>query len=138
MSIPKSHYFEARPATASRPRTVRLRLGALELELQADRGVFASKGIDPGTMILLREAPPPPLSRDLLEPAGAGRQGAAPRPPAAVASAAQARRRRLPGRAAQSGFRLAGEVAGRARVRGDAAPIEEGLPGARGEACPGR
>ena len=67
MSIPKSHYFEARPATASRPRTVRLRLGALELELQADRGVFASKGIDPGTMILLREAPPPPLSGDLLD-----------------------------------------------------------------------
>src|SRR6266513_4060563 len=67
MSIPKSHYFEARPATASRPRTVRLRLGALELELQADRGVFASRGIDAGTMILLREAPPPPLSGDLLD-----------------------------------------------------------------------
>ena len=67
MSIPKSHYFEARPATASRPRTVRLRLGALELALQADRGVFGSKGIDAGTMILLREAPPPPLSGDLLD-----------------------------------------------------------------------
>src|SRR5256885_1915030 len=67
MSIPKSHYFEARPATASRPRTVRLRPGALELELQADRGVFGSKGIDAGTMILLREAPPPPPSGDLLD-----------------------------------------------------------------------
>src|SRR6266567_890580 len=57
MSIPKSHYFEARPATASRPRTVRLRLGALELALQADRGVFGSKGIDAGTMILVGKAP---------------------------------------------------------------------------------
>ena len=67
MSIPKSHYFEARPATASRPRTVRLRLGELDLELQADRGVFGSRGIDAGTMILLREAPAPPPSGDLLD-----------------------------------------------------------------------
>jgi 16S rRNA (guanine1207-N2)-methyltransferase len=59
MSIPKSHYFEARPAVASRPRTVRLRLGELDLELEADRGVFGSKGIDLGTMVLLREAPAP-------------------------------------------------------------------------------
>src|SRR5256886_8586145 len=67
MSIPKSHYFEARPATASRPRTVRLRLGALEPALQADRGVAGSRGIDAGTMILPREAPPPALSGDLLD-----------------------------------------------------------------------
>ena len=67
MSIPKSHYFEARPTTASRPRTVRLRLGELDLELQADRGVFGSKAIDQGTMILLREAPSPPPSGDLLD-----------------------------------------------------------------------
>jgi 16S rRNA (guanine1207-N2)-methyltransferase len=67
MSIPKSHYFEARPTTASRPRTVRLRLGELDLELQADRGVFGSKAIDQGTMVLLREAPLPPPSGDLLD-----------------------------------------------------------------------
>jgi len=67
MSIPKSHYFEARPTTASRPRTVRLRLGELDLEIQADRGVFGSKAIDQGTMILLREAPLPPPSGDLLD-----------------------------------------------------------------------
>jgi 16S rRNA G1207 methylase RsmC len=67
MSIPKSHYFEARPAVASRPRTVRLRLGDLDLELHADRGVFGSKGIDAGTMVLLREAPPPPESGDVLD-----------------------------------------------------------------------
>ena len=67
MSIPKSHYFEARPTTPSRPRTVRLRLGELDLELQADRGVFGSKAVDQGTMILLREAPLPPPSGDLLD-----------------------------------------------------------------------
>jgi len=67
MSIPKSHYFEAQPATPSRPRTVRLRLGGLNLELQADRGVFGSKGVDAGTLVLLREGPPPPSSGDLLD-----------------------------------------------------------------------
>ena len=67
MSIPKSHYFEARPAVVSKPRTVHLRLPGIDLELQADRGVFGSKGVDLGTMILLREAPPPPSSGDLLD-----------------------------------------------------------------------
>jgi 16S rRNA G1207 methylase RsmC len=67
MSIPKSHYFEARPAAASKPRTVHLRLAGLDLELQADRGVFGSKAVDLGTLVLLREAPPPPLSGDLLD-----------------------------------------------------------------------
>ena len=67
MSIPKSHYFEARPTVVSKPRTVHLRLPGIDLELQADRGVFGSKGVDLGTMILLREAPPPPSSGDLLD-----------------------------------------------------------------------
>ncbi len=67
MSIPKSHYFEARPAVASRPRTVRLRLAGLDLELQSDRGVFGSKGVDLGTMVLLREAPAPPPGGELLD-----------------------------------------------------------------------
>src|SRR5579864_6133495 len=81
MSIPKSrlpksrpetasrpgHYFDPEPAVASRPRAVRLRLGEIDLELQADRGVFGSKGVDQGTMILLREAPPPPASGELLD-----------------------------------------------------------------------
>lgn len=67
MSIPKSHYFEARPEVASRPRTVRLRLGELELDLQADRGVFGSKGIDLGTLVLLREAPDPPAHGAILD-----------------------------------------------------------------------
>ncbi|HSS62457.1 MAG TPA: methyltransferase [Candidatus Limnocylindrales bacterium] len=67
MSIPKSHYFEARPAVPSRPRTVRLRLGGVDLELQSDRGVFGSKAVDLGTRVLLKEAPPPPAEGDILD-----------------------------------------------------------------------
>jgi 16S rRNA G1207 methylase RsmC len=67
MSIPKSHYFDLKPAVPSRPRTVHLHLGELTLELEADRGVFGSKGIDLGTLTLLHEAPSPPATGDLLD-----------------------------------------------------------------------
>src|SRR6059036_3051331 len=67
MSIPKTQYFEARPEVGSRPRTVRLHLADLDLELQADRGVFGSKGVDLGTLVLLREAPPPPAEGEILD-----------------------------------------------------------------------
>ena len=77
MSIPKNrpllseprkgHYFDPAPAVASRPRTVYLHVRGLDLELQADRGVFGSKGIDLGTLSLLREAPPPPAAGDVLD-----------------------------------------------------------------------
>ncbi len=67
MSIPKSHYFEARPAVASKPHSVWLRLPGLELALQADRGVFGSKAVDLGTRTLLKEAPPPPTGGELLD-----------------------------------------------------------------------
>jgi len=52
---------------ASRPRTVRLRLGELDLELQADRGVFGSRSVDLGTMVLLREAPAAPSTGEILD-----------------------------------------------------------------------
>ena len=72
MSIPKNHYFSPTPEVASRPRTVRLRLGEeMSLELQTDRGVFAFRGVDLGTEVLLRNSPPPPPSGDLLD-LGAG------------------------------------------------------------------
>src|SRR5712691_8531191 len=77
MSIPKnrplptkrgsSHYFDRSPVVQSRPRTVFLHLGELALELQADRGVFGSRGIDLGTLSLLREAPGPPPTGDILD-----------------------------------------------------------------------
>ena len=77
MSIPKKrpslstpnrgHYFDPAPQVESRPRTLHLHLGEVAIELQADRGVFGSRGIDLGTMALLREAPPPPGEGDLLD-----------------------------------------------------------------------
>jgi 16S rRNA (guanine1207-N2)-methyltransferase len=77
MSIPKNrpllstpkrgHYFDPAPEVESKPRTVHLHLGEIAVELQADRGVFGSRGIDLGTLALLREAPPPPREGDLLD-----------------------------------------------------------------------
>jgi 16S rRNA G1207 methylase RsmC len=77
MSIPKSretlptpkrgHYFDPVPEAESKPRTLRLRAGDLEVELQADRGVFGSRAIDLGTLTLLKEAPLPPPGGDLLD-----------------------------------------------------------------------
>ncbi len=67
MSIPKSHYFEARPEVPSRPRTVHLRLPDMDLKLQSDRGVFGSKGVDLGTLVLLREGPAPPAEGEILD-----------------------------------------------------------------------
>lgn len=63
----RGHYFDTSPAVTSKPRTFHLHLGELSFELQGDRGVFGSRGIDLGTMILLREAPPPPPRGEVLD-----------------------------------------------------------------------
>ena len=44
-----------------------MHLGEIDLELQADRGVFGSKGVDLGTLTLLREAPAPPAEGEILD-----------------------------------------------------------------------
>ena len=59
MSGPSSQYFARRPETASQRRTVRLSLADVDLELTTDRGVFSTDRIDPGTRLLLQEAPSP-------------------------------------------------------------------------------
>jgi 16S rRNA (guanine1207-N2)-methyltransferase len=59
VSGPSSQYFARQPATASQRRTVRLSLPDLDLELTTDRGVFSTDRIDPGTRLLLQEAPTP-------------------------------------------------------------------------------
>jgi len=81
MSIPKNrpplsrgakgHYFDPLPAVPSKPRTVFLHAGEVDLELQADRGVFGSRGVDLGTLQLIKEAPKPPTQGDILD-LGAG------------------------------------------------------------------
>src|SRR5919106_6319254 len=64
---PQPHYFSPVPATPSRPSTVRLDLPDLSVALRTDRGVFSGGRIDPGTKLLLLEAPPPPDEGDLLD-----------------------------------------------------------------------
>jgi 16S rRNA (guanine1207-N2)-methyltransferase len=61
------HYFDAEPAVASQRRVVPLVLPDLSLELETDRGVFAREGVDPGTKLLLLEAPPPPPTGAALD-----------------------------------------------------------------------
>ncbi len=61
------HYFSPAPGTPSRPTTVRLDLPDVSLTLQSDRGVFSAGRVDPGTKVLLLEAPPPPAAGDLLD-----------------------------------------------------------------------
>jgi 16S rRNA (guanine1207-N2)-methyltransferase len=61
------HYFDAQPTAAHRPGTVRVVLPDLYLELATDSGMFSPGRLDPGTRLLLEEAPPPPQSGDLLD-----------------------------------------------------------------------
>src|SRR5574340_795939 len=48
-----AHYFSVRPAVASRPRELRVRLRGRQWTLLADRGVFASAAVDAGTKLLI-------------------------------------------------------------------------------------
>ncbi len=62
-----SHYFDTRPEAAHRPGLVRVVLPDVYLELETDSGVFSPGRLDPGTRLLLQEAPPPPPEGDLLD-----------------------------------------------------------------------
>lgn len=53
-----SHYFDPAPPVDSDPRRLELTLPDIHLELVADRGVFSSTRIDPGTRFLLHRLPP--------------------------------------------------------------------------------
>lgn len=61
------HYFDRDPSTPSRPRQVSLRLPDVDARLESDAGVFGHRGVDRGTMFLLRRAPAPPSQGDLLD-----------------------------------------------------------------------
>jgi 16S rRNA (guanine1207-N2)-methyltransferase len=61
------HYFSEKPAVASAPRTVKLTAGDISLELATDAGMFSPDHIDPGTRILLDNAPEPSVRGDLLD-----------------------------------------------------------------------
>jgi 16S rRNA (guanine1207-N2)-methyltransferase len=61
------HYFTETPSKPSRRVVVELRLPDMQVELLADRGVFSGSRVDPGTLTLLRQAPPPPPEGQLLD-----------------------------------------------------------------------
>ncbi len=51
------HYFSGDPASAARPRRVRLDLPDRTIHLHTDAGVFSPDRVDPGTKLLLMELP---------------------------------------------------------------------------------
>jgi len=61
------HYFSSRPQTPHRPGLVRVVLPDVYLELATDAGVFSPGRLDPGTRLLLDEAPAPPPAGDVLD-----------------------------------------------------------------------
>jgi 16S rRNA G1207 methylase RsmC len=61
------HYFSAVPASAERPRRIRVTLDGSEFEFETAGGVFSADGIDPGTRVLLDTVPPPPESGAVLD-----------------------------------------------------------------------
>jgi 16S rRNA (guanine1207-N2)-methyltransferase len=62
-----SHYFDETPAAPSAESTVTVELPDITFTLRTDRGVFSHGRLDPGTAVLLREAPPPPSRGELLD-----------------------------------------------------------------------
>ena len=63
----QQHYFSPAPAAPHRPGTVRVVLEGIYLELATDSGVFSPGRLDPGTRLLLDQAPPPSPAGDLLD-----------------------------------------------------------------------
>jgi 16S rRNA (guanine1207-N2)-methyltransferase len=61
------HYFDAQPSAAHRPGQVRVVLPDVYLELATDSGVFSPGRLDPGTRLLLEQAPAPPPAGDILD-----------------------------------------------------------------------
>ncbi|MGD0067688.1 MAG: methyltransferase [Streptosporangiaceae bacterium] len=61
------HYFSAQPQAPHRPGRIRVILPDVYLELATDAGVFSPSRLDPGTRLLLDQAPPPPAAGHLLD-----------------------------------------------------------------------
>lgn len=65
--MPEDHYFSADPAAPDERRVLRVRLAGEPVEVRTAPGVFSSGRLDPGTAVLLEEAPDPPARGDLLD-----------------------------------------------------------------------
>jgi 16S rRNA (guanine1207-N2)-methyltransferase len=62
-----THYFDERPEVASDVAIVDVALPDVAFTMATDRGVFSHGHLDTGTSLLLREAPPPAPTGDLLD-----------------------------------------------------------------------
>lgn len=60
-------YFSEQPGSPSDPVPFRLEIGSVALDLTTDSGVFSRGRLDKGTRVLLRNAPDPAPSGDLLD-----------------------------------------------------------------------
>jgi 16S rRNA (guanine1207-N2)-methyltransferase len=62
-----AHYFDGRPEVASDVAIVDVALPDVAFTMATDRGVFSHGHLDTGTSLLLRAAPPPSPTGDLLD-----------------------------------------------------------------------
>lgn len=62
-----THYFSEQPDVGSDPVPVDVALGDVAFTMFTDRGVFSHRHLDTGTSLLLRAAPRPPASGNLLD-----------------------------------------------------------------------
>src|SRR3954447_16725174 len=62
-----THYFDDRPSVASDVAVVDVALPDVAFTMTTDRGVFSHGHLDTGTSLLLREAPAPGRTGDLLD-----------------------------------------------------------------------
>ena len=67
MSEQTDHYFTAEPASAAERRQLRVSLAGREVIVETAPGIFCPDRVDIGTAVLLREAPAPPPTGNLLD-----------------------------------------------------------------------
>ena len=67
MTDPQAHYFRTPAADDATTRTIEVTLAGRDVEVETSGGVFSGDRVDLGTRVLLREAPPPPATGDLLD-----------------------------------------------------------------------
>ncbi|MDT0165548.1 methyltransferase [Actinotalea sp. AC32] len=65
--MPEDHYFSADPASADERRRVPVTLAGRDVVVETAPGVFSPDHVDTGTAVLLRTAPPPPATGDLVD-----------------------------------------------------------------------
>ncbi|HHW51009.1 MAG TPA: methyltransferase [Pseudoclavibacter sp.] len=61
------HYFSAHPTSTPHPRVVDVSLGGRQVHVTTSAGVFSPERLDPGTSVLLAEAPAPTGGGTLLD-----------------------------------------------------------------------